>query len=221
MTWRHPPSQGLFPRDKALRTRMTSRHMKTINLIDPWITRTYFGSLDTFFTALPSWTCFAADPNWSVLTDSERLLEAGLTLTKTHAFPSPPSELCNKWVSLEFLYGTCIAFVFRAVKTWPSAVKDLFIAAASTSLCPVASVLEIRSDPARSTSVKAPCVTAREMWSVPWTRRISRRWERELLVFILVVPTERLASPGASKCKTTNKQTNKQTTTTTTTNKQS
>ena len=88
-----------------------------------------------------------------------------------------------------------MAFVRNAEKTWPSADSDLLMAAASTSLCPVASVLEILSEPAKSTRVSVPRVMAFVTLSVPWSRRSRRRCERELLVFILVAPTERFISP--------------------------
>lgn len=42
--------------------------------------------------------------------------------------------------------------------TCPSADNDLLIAAASTSLSPVASDLDILSDPARSTNVRLPLI---------------------------------------------------------------
>lgn len=123
----------------------------------------------TFCVAFPSCTCLAADPNCNVLTVSLRLLARGLTLTNKQALPSPPRELCISCVNLEFLYGTCMAFVLRAANTWPSADSDLLIAAASTSLCPVASVLEILSEPAKSTRVSVPRVTAFVTRSVPWS----------------------------------------------------
>lgn len=56
------------------------------------------------------------------------------------------------------------------------------MAAASTSLIPDASLREILSDPARSTSVKRPLVVALETTSNPSTLRKNRRCDRELHV---------------------------------------
>ncbi|KAG9342287.1 hypothetical protein JZ751_016789 [Albula glossodonta] len=65
--------------------------------------------------------------------------------------------------------------------TCPKAVRDLLMEAASSSLGPLASVLEMRSDPARSHRVRVPWEVTPEIVSVPSTRSVRMRWERELL----------------------------------------
>ena len=60
-----------------------------------------------------------------------------------------------KYVSCQYFWLYCILF---PVPTCPKADNDLLMAAASTSLSPVASLLDILSDPARSTSVRLPLV---------------------------------------------------------------
>jgi len=64
--------------------------------------------------------------------------------------------------------------------TCPRADKDLLIAAASTSLMPEASLREILSDPARSTSVSLPLLVALDTVSKPSTFKVKRRWDLEL-----------------------------------------
>jgi len=64
------------------------------------------------------------------------------------------------------------------------------MAAASTSLCPVASVLEILSEPARSTSVSLPWVTALAAWFMPSTDMVNIRCDLELLytkIYLIVI----------------------------------
>ena len=61
----------------------------------------------------------------------------------------------TKYVSCQYFWLYCILF---PVTTCPKADNDLLMAAASTSLSPVASLLDILSDPARSTSVRLPLV---------------------------------------------------------------
>ena len=56
------------------------------------------------------------------------------------------------------------------------------MAAASTSLCPVASVLDILSEPARSTSVSFPCVTELAAWFMPSTDMVNIRCDLELYI---------------------------------------
>lgn len=124
-------------------------------------------------------------------------------------FASPLRQGCRMWVSLEFLKGTWRALLLRALNTYstrphnlllqhhqcvlleaplseprlqtcPSAVRDLLIAAASTSRWPSASVLEIRSEPARSHRLSVPRVVWPVTWSEPSTSSATSRWEREL-----------------------------------------
>jgi hypothetical protein len=73
---------------------------------------------------------------------------------------------CSKNVSLEFRNGTCPPLVFEApplerfadcfplstsaATTSPSAESERLMFCASTKRCPLASVFEIRSEPARS-----------------------------------------------------------------------
>ena len=59
--------------------------------------------------------------------------------------------------------------------TCPRAVRDLFIAAASTNVCPVAPVLAILSDPAKSTSVSEPYDVALETLLIPSTNNMRSR----------------------------------------------
>ena len=68
----------------------------------------------------------------------------------------------------------------RTLPTCPSADSDLLIAAASTSLCPSASVFEILSEPARSHNTRVHLVIAPVTLSRPSTDSINTRWEREL-----------------------------------------
>ena len=64
--------------------------------------------------------------------------------------------------------------------TWPRDVRDLLIAAASTSLAPCASVFETRSDPARSHRVNVPVEMAPDILSRPSTVIINIKCDREL-----------------------------------------
>ena len=64
--------------------------------------------------------------------------------------------------------------------TCPNADKDLLIAAASTNRMPLASVRDMRSEPARSTRVNRPSVMVPDTLSWPSTVRINSKWEREL-----------------------------------------
>lgn len=61
----------------------------------------------------------------------------------------------------------------------------MLIAAASTSLNPVASLLEIRSDPAKSTSVRRPRVVTPDTKLWDFKDNKSKRWDRELCKVIL------------------------------------
>lgn len=60
-------------------------------------------------------------------------------------------------------------------RTCPSAVRDLLMAAASTSRWPSASVFEIRSEPARSHKVSVPRVVSPDTWSEPSTSSATTR----------------------------------------------
>lgn len=66
------------------------------------------------------------------------------------------------------------------VHTCPRADRDLFIAAASTSRCPLASVLLMRSEPAKSQSVSTPLEIAPLTLSVPDTVIRNNKCDREL-----------------------------------------
>lgn len=64
----------------------------------------------------------------------------------------PPRDSWRMRVSLLSLYGTCVDFLsVKAVITLPKVVNDLLIVLASSSVYPVAPVLEIFSLPAKST----------------------------------------------------------------------
>lgn len=73
----------------------------------------------------------------------------------------PPSESCNRRVSLESLYGICPPFLLytRAFITLPSAVKERLILAPSFRVSPVAPVLPCLYDPARSTKLSLEALT--------------------------------------------------------------
>lgn len=60
-------------------------------------------------------------------------------------------------------------------RTCPSAVRDLLMAAASTSRWPSASVFEIRSEPARSHKVSVPRVVSPDTGSEPSTSSATTR----------------------------------------------
>ena len=66
-------------------------------------------------------------------------------------------------------------YVYMYEYTCPRAERDLFIDAASTNLIPVASLREILSEPARSTSVSLPWLVVFDTWSYPSTRSM-RSW---------------------------------------------
>ena len=56
------------------------------------------------------------------------------------------------------------------------------MAAASTNLCPVASVFDILSEPARSTNVSLPCVTLLATELVPLIDIVNMRCDLELKI---------------------------------------
>ncbi|KAK0140423.1 Zinc finger protein 277 [Merluccius polli] len=123
---------------------------------------------------------------------------------------SPLRQGCRRWVSFEFLKGTCRALHLRALNTCrttqrlevsqgdqvaevppaggpfqtltcPRAVRDLLMAAASTSLSPFASVLEMRSEPARSHRVNVPREVTPETRSTPSTVSVRTRGDLSVL----------------------------------------
>lgn len=61
------------------------------------------------------------------------------------------------------------------LRTCPNAERDLLMAAASTSLWPVASLFDILSDPARSTRVSRPLVVVPETRLKPSVWIMTRR----------------------------------------------
>jgi len=74
-----------------------------------------------------------------------------------HVLEFPPSDSDRILVSLESRYGICSDFLsVKAKITIPSVVNDLLIILASSSTCPAAPVLEIFSEPARSTRYSLP-----------------------------------------------------------------
>lgn len=111
--------------------------------------------------------------------------------------PNTCGETCfylDRWLTSDFNYEFLlrphgdISTCFRTgldpdpvgLSTCPSAVRDLLMAAASTSLWPSASVLEIRSEPARSHKVRVPREVSPETWSEPTTSSATTRCDREL-----------------------------------------
>ena len=73
-----------------------------------------------------------------------------------------------------------ISYTLYHTHTCPRADNDLFIAAASTSLNPVASLFDILSEPAKSTRVRRLCVVAPDTLLCPSRFKMTRRCEREL-----------------------------------------
>ena len=56
-----------------------------------------FLALETFFFAWPSSICLALDPNWRVLSVSEKLLSAGLQATNNAAYKIKKNNWRIKW----------------------------------------------------------------------------------------------------------------------------
>lgn len=69
------------------------------------------------------------------------------------------------------------------------------------SAAPVAPVLLMRSEPARSHSVSLPTVRTPEEMLVPCTRTISRQWERDECALMSWQPTARCSKPAAMMSK--------------------
>ena len=67
-----------------------------------------------------------------------------------------PKLSCNRYVNLEFLYGTKFCLDLRACITSPKLDKDLLMFWASLSLVPSAPDLLTLSDPAKSTRFNLP-----------------------------------------------------------------
>ena len=76
-------------------------------------------------------------------------------------------------------HATYVSTYVYVTSTCPNDVNDLLMATASTSLCPVSSVLDILSEPARSTNVSLPCVTA---LFIPSTDIYNMRCDLELQI---------------------------------------
>lgn len=68
----------------------------------------------------------------------------------------PPNDSFSNLVNLESLYGMWDEFLLKLLITLPSIVKDKLIFLASSNASPFAWLLEILSDPAKSTKFKIP-----------------------------------------------------------------
>ncbi|KAJ8941333.1 hypothetical protein NQ318_004777 [Aromia moschata] len=75
-------------------------------------------------------------------------------LTTIKVLELPPSDDCNKYVNLEFLYGMCFSLLYRASMTLPKVDRLLFMLLVSVSLS-FALVFAL-SEPARSTRLIEP-----------------------------------------------------------------
>eukprot|EP00160_Parvularia_atlantis_P014531 Unigene3677_Nuclearia_a/m.11212 Unigene3677_Nuclearia_a/g.11212 ORF Unigene3677_Nuclearia_a/g.11212 Unigene3677_Nuclearia_a/m.11212 type:complete len:570 (+) Unigene3677_Nuclearia_a:1-1710(+) len=93
----------------------------------------------------------------SVLSDSSKLIAAGLIVATMIVFEFPPRLSLSSHVSTESRYGTNGCLLLRgsdsasALMTSPSVLSDLLILAPSLSRSPVVPLLPARSLPARST----------------------------------------------------------------------
>ena len=102
-------------------------------------------------------TCLARLPNLRVLIVSALLSIEGLQVMIRQVFALPPRDSYNTLVNFESLYGIWVLFPsVKAVITIPNPVRDLLIIFASSKVYPVAPVLEIFSEPARSTRYNLP-----------------------------------------------------------------
>mmetsp|Transcript_85504 Transcript_85504/g.170713 ORF Transcript_85504/g.170713 Transcript_85504/m.170713 type:complete len:387 (+) Transcript_85504:322-1482(+) len=89
----------------------------------------------------------------------------------------PPIAPRSMLVSVESRYGTCAARSPTALTTLPSVVSDELMPTAWRMPTPSTPVLEIRSDPARSTQTSSLCVTVPRCRSV--TCKCTKQCERD------------------------------------------
>mmetsp|Transcript_36777 Transcript_36777/g.97192 ORF Transcript_36777/g.97192 Transcript_36777/m.97192 type:complete len:302 (+) Transcript_36777:2507-3412(+) len=105
---------------------------------------------------------------------------------------------CSRNVSLESRYGTCFSPRARVLRTLPRAESDLLIACASLSVAPDASVLESRSEPARSTRESLPTYWSPLLVIRVRTVSVTTMCERDETSLRPVDATARFLSPCTS-----------------------
>mmetsp|Transcript_38894 Transcript_38894/g.86960 ORF Transcript_38894/g.86960 Transcript_38894/m.86960 type:complete len:245 (-) Transcript_38894:850-1584(-) len=143
-------------------------------------------------------TCETVWANRRLPTDSFRLSVSGLSAHTSRLFPSPVKHSWRRKVSFESRKGTCRPPVTSADMVFPSALSDLLMAWASLRRSPVASVLEMRSEPARSMRLSradtavSPAAAA---LGVPTQVMVRMECDREECSFMSWLPTARFSAP--------------------------
>lgn len=102
------------------------------------------------------WHEFTLAANLKLQSVSPMDVPAGDTFTNIRVLLFPPRLFCRRYVSFEFLYGTCLSPLAKAAMTSPSVERLLLIACVSFRRSPSACDVARRSDPARSTRLRRP-----------------------------------------------------------------
>ena len=129
----------------------------------------------------------ALAPNLKVLNVSASLNGCGEHVIISNVFELPPSDSDKILVSFDSLYGICDTFLsVRATITLPSVVKLLLMFLASSNTYPYAPVLEIFSEPAKSTKNSLPTLHDPSSLLSMVIVKMKRACDLELTSFILV-----------------------------------
>lgn len=132
-------------------------------------------------------------PNSQVEIVSSRLKGCGEQAISNVVLEFPPKDSCKRRVNFDYLYGICPFPPPSAsiLMHCPSDVRDWLILLASTRRYPSTAVLEVFSEPAKSTKHSLPSFLDSSFWFFWPTVMMMMVCERDETAFMLVAETAR------------------------------